>query len=348
MLSIKALSKKIGSFALKEVSFSVDTGGYFVLLGMSGSGKTMLLEIIAGIRKPDSGQIFIDGQDMTDVRANKRGIGLVFQDNVIFPHLNVKKNIAYPLVGKGFTKSDIHSRVLKWAETINITNLLDRKPAGLSGGEIRRVALARTLAMEPRILLLDEPLSSLDVLIQYDMMQLLKKLNLSGQTIIHVTHDYNEAFSLGNKLAVINNGIIEQTGTPAEVFIKPASRFVAALAGIRNYYSCIESESIGELTRLTIKEGIRLFSSEPCQSSGSFFIREDEILISEADDLSEINIFEGIVKDVIPSPDFYSIAVDAGITFFVRINYENMKSMKIIPEQSVRIKIPPKSIKPVG
>ena len=347
MLEVEKISKKAGDFSLKDISFTVSPGEYFVLLGVSGAGKTMLLDIIAGLRRQDSGRILIDGFDISHVRANKRGTGLVFQDNTVFPHLNVHRNIAYPLVGKGFTKSEIRTRVQKWAETIDIVHLLDRKPASLSGGELRRVAIARTLAMEPRFLLLDEPLSSLDVLIQYDMMRLLKKLHQSGQTIIHVTHDYNEAYTLADTLAIINSGRVEQTGPPAEVFQHPASRFVSVLAGIRNFFSGVALKKCDGLWRHTIKEGLEIYSSEPCSEGCSIFIRENEMKLIQPGEPAGINIFEGVITDIIPSPGFYTVVVDAGVNFFVRVANEDMKTMNLQGGESVRIKINPGSVRPV-
>jgi len=347
MLEVENISKKAGDFSLKDVSFKVSSGEYFVLLGVSGAGKTMLLDIIAGLRRQDSGRIVVDGDDITHVRVNKRGTGLVFQDNTVFPHLNVQRNIAYPLVGKGFPKSEIHARVLKWAETIDIVHLLHRKPASLSGGELRRVAIARTLAMEPRFLLLDEPLSSLDVLIQYDMMRLLKKLHNSGQTIIHVTHDYNEAYTLADTLAIINSGRVEQTGPPAEVFQHPASRFVSVLAGIRNFFTGIETKKINELWCHTIKEGLNIYSSETCVQGSSIFIREDEIKFLQPGDPADVNFFDGIITDIIPSPEFYTVVVDAGANFFARVTNEDMKTMNIHSGDRARIKIDPNAVKPV-
>jgi len=347
MLEVQKISKKAGDFSLKDISFTVSSGEYFVLLGVSGAGKTMLLDIIAGLRRQDSGRILVDGDDITHVRANKRGTGLVFQDNTVFPHLNVHRNIAYSLVGKGFTKSEIHERVVKWAETIDIVHLLDRKPASLSGGELRRVAIARTLAMEPRFLLLDEPLSSLDVLIQYDMMRLLKKLHNSGQTIIHVTHDYNEAYTLADTLAIINSGRVEQTGPPAEVFQHPASRFVSVLAGIRNFFTSAALKKCDGLWCHTIKEGLEIYSSEPCSEGCSIFIREDEIKFLQPGEPAGINVFDGVITDVIPSPDFYSVVVDAGANFFVRVDIEDMKTMNLHIGDRTSIKINPSAVRPV-
>ncbi|MCK9612673.1 MAG: ATP-binding cassette domain-containing protein [Bacteroidales bacterium] len=347
MLELRNISKRIGDFVLEDISFNVSKGDYFVLLGVSGAGKTMLLEIIAGLRNTDKGNIILDGLDITNIRANKRGVGLVFQDSAIFPHLNVAKNIAYSLHGKGLTKAEIQSRVIKWAETVNIENLLERQSNGLSGGEKRRVALARTLAMEPDILLLDEPLSSLDVLLQYDMIRLLKQINTSGKTIMHVTHDYNEAYSLARTLAIINSGKIEQLGLPEEIFKNPYSKFVSAMTGIRNFFVCHEIQNAGKLYKIRIKEGLSVFSSEYCAPGNPFFIREDEISFTNQDINIEENIIEGIITDIFPSPEFYSVVVDAGVNFYVRVKKQDMKLLSVNIGGKIRVQILPEVVIPV-
>ncbi|HNZ41907.1 MAG TPA: ABC transporter ATP-binding protein [Bacteroidales bacterium] len=347
MLEVQKISKKAGDFSLKDISFTVSSGEYFVLLGESGAGKTMLLEIIAGLRKADSGSIILDHQDITRVKPNKRGVGLVFQDGAVFPHLTVEKNIAYSLHGRGLSAAETLARVRTLAGHMNIDSLLHRKPQSLSGGELRRVALARTLAMEPAVLLLDEPLSSLDILIHYDMIRLLKKLHESGQTIIHVTHDYNEAYSLADTLAIINAGKIEQAGTPNEVFNKPASRFVSAMTGIRNFFTSSQIIKNGDLYQLTLKEGIPLYSSLPVRENGSVFVREEEVKLSREQGNEDINIFEGTVTDIIPSPGYLSLVVDAGIVFFARINSVESTEMKVRIGEKVRMKISPEAVIPV-
>jgi ABC-type sugar transport system ATPase subunit len=344
MLEVKNISKRVGGFSIQDVSFRVSAGEYFVLLGVSGAGKTMLLEIIAGLRMPDSGSIFFDGCDITRIRTNKRNIGLVFQDNTVFPHLNVFHNIAYPLSGKGLTKQQISSFVLKWSEMLAIEHLLDRKTTGLSGGELRRVAIARTLAMEPRILLLDEPLSSLDILKQYEMIGLLKKLNIGGQTIIHVTHDSREAYTLANTLTIIDAGKVQQTGSPDMVFARPANRFVAAFAGVRNFYEVKDIKQAGDLFCYTVAEDVNLFSLKPGSGGCSIFIKEDAIHFVVQDEPPAINVFDGLVKDIIPSPDYCTIMIDAGVEFFVRKPDEVIKNERIRPGSKVRIKIQPEFV----
>jgi len=208
MLRTEKLSKRLGSFCLREISLEVARGEYYVLLGRSGAGKTQLLELICGLTLPRSGRVFLEGEDITYKKVQERGIGLVFQDLALFPHYSVKDNIMYPLRIKGLSLKERVDRVQRAAEEMNITDLLLRKPDTLSGGEKQRVALARTLVTEPRMLLLDEPMASVDASLKDNIRRLLRRLNRNGMTIVHVTHDFGEAVSLASRVGVMHNGRI--------------------------------------------------------------------------------------------------------------------------------------------
>ena len=236
MLRLTNINRRLGDFALKEINLEVSDGQYYVLLGRSGSGKTQLLELIAGLEHPDTGSIVLDEKDITRQRIQDRKVGIVFQDYAVFPHMTVFGNIAYPLKVRKEDKKFIAEKVEKAATAMNIKHLLDRNTEKLSGGELQRVALARTLITSPRLLLLDEPLSSLDTSLKDDLKRLLRNLNRSGQTIIHVTHDYSDAISLAKRVGVIHNGRIIQEGSVDEVFKNPSNRFVARYAGIKNFF----------------------------------------------------------------------------------------------------------------
>jgi len=254
MLKLDKIHRKIGNFSLNNIHLEVDEGDYFMLLGNSGAGKTILLEIIAGLVNPDSGLVYIDGENITQTDIHKRGVGLVYQDQSLFPHLSVYDNIAYPLKSKGENKEKIKQQVERLATDTEILHLLKRNPATLSGGEIQRVAIARTLASKPKVLLLDEPLSSLDVQLKKEMSALLRKINRKGQTIVHVTHDYEEAISLANKIGIIENNTIIQVGSPYEVFHHPQSKFVASFIGIKNFYR-------GEIISKELKDSLKVFQT---------------------------------------------------------------------------------------
>ena len=235
MLLLQNIHLKLGAFCLKDLSLHVNRGEYMVILGPTGTGKTVLLETVAGIHTVRDGKIFIHGQDVTWLPPEKRQIGIVFQDYALFPHMTVRKNITFGLGLKGKSKKKTEKAVRKIADFLDINDILDRRPGNLSGGEKQRVALARALALEPYILLLDEPLSALDHQTQDRLKYELKRIHQeTGITIVHVTHDLTEAFFLADHMAVMKDGHILQQDTPSNIVKEPKSRTVARLVGIKN------------------------------------------------------------------------------------------------------------------
>ncbi|ADG14027.1 ABC transporter related protein [Methanocaldococcus infernus ME] len=226
MITIKNLSKRWKEFQLKDISFSLDKE-YCIILGPSGSGKSVLLKCIAGILKPDEGNIFLEGEEITNKAPEDRNIGYVPQNYALFPHLNVYKNIAYGLTIKKVDKLKIERKVREIAEFLNIAHLLDREPKSLSGGEQQRVALARALVLEPKLLLLDEPTSSLDISIKEEIIKELSKIEIA---VIHVTHDLVEARSLAEKLGIFIDGKLLEFGDK-KILDKPKNRKVAKFLG---------------------------------------------------------------------------------------------------------------------
>ncbi len=218
--------------AVDGISFHVKDGEFVALLGPSGCGKTTTLLTLAGIYKPTSGEIWFDDQLMNDVPPRYRGVGMVFQNYALYPHMNVYENIAFPLKAKGIKSSEIDIIVREIAKKLFIEQLLDRKPSQISGGQQQRVALARALVKEPRVLLFDEPLSNLDAKLRMMMRAEIKKLQENlGITSIYVTHDQAEAMTMASRIAVFNKGKIVQYGTPDEVYNHPNSIFVATFMG---------------------------------------------------------------------------------------------------------------------
>ncbi|MGC8494930.1 MAG: ABC transporter ATP-binding protein, partial [Syntrophobacteraceae bacterium] len=235
MLRLEELSLKLGNFSLRDIDLRVEPGTYLALLGSTGTGKTVLLETIAGVHTPDRGRIYIKGQDATNLAPEKRRLGIVYQDYALFPHLTVFDNIGFGLRLKGRPGREIKKAVEGMAAFLEIDSLLERRPGRLSGGERQRTALARALVMEPYVLLLDEPLSALDRSTRNRIRNELKRVHKElGVTIIHITHDVAEAFLLSDRLAVMKNGRILQEGAPEEMCRRPASRSVAELTGIEN------------------------------------------------------------------------------------------------------------------
>jgi len=221
--------------AVDHVSFEVADGEFFAMLGPSGSGKTTSLRLIAGFEKPTSGYIMIHGAQTDNIPPYERNVNTVFQDYALFPHMTVLKNIAYGLMVKGVKKKVYHQKANEMLDIVKLGNLGSRFPSQLSGGQRQRVALARALINEPRVLLLDEPLGALDLKLRKQMQVELKALQRQvGITFIYVTHDQDEALSMSDRLAVFNEGRIEQIGAPGEIYEYPASEFVADFVGDAN------------------------------------------------------------------------------------------------------------------
>ncbi len=227
------VTKEFGDFsALTDVTIHVDEGSLTALLGPSGSGKSTLLRIIAGLEAPDRGRVLIDGQDVTTVRPQDRGIGFVFQHYAAFQHMSVRDNVAFGLRIRKRPKSEVKSRVDELLELVGLTAWGGQRPAQLSGGQRQRMALARALAVQPEVLLLDEPFGALDANVRTELRQWLRRLHdEQGVTTVLVTHDQEEAMEVADTIAVMHEGKIEQTGTPSDVYDAPANDFVMGFLG---------------------------------------------------------------------------------------------------------------------
>lgn len=224
--------------AVKDLDLSIARGELVALLGPSGCGKTTTMRSIAGLLAPTSGRITLDATDITRVSANKRNVGLVFQSYALFPHLTVYENVAFGLRLKGIAGQDLDTKVNAGIKSVGLANFASRKPAELSGGQQQRVALARSMVMEPKVLLLDEPLSNLDARLRLEMRAELQRVQKeTGVTMIFVTHDQIEALALADRIVVMLDGAIEQIGTPEEIYNKPVSAFVADFVGFENVFA---------------------------------------------------------------------------------------------------------------
>jgi putative spermidine/putrescine transport system ATP-binding protein len=221
--------------AVGGVDLDIAAGEFFTLLGPSGSGKTTTLRVIAGFERPDAGRVELQGVDVTRVAPSQRAVNTVFQDYALFPHMTIAENVGYGLRVKGMGRKERKERVAAVLERVRLPGLGVRKPVQLSGGQRQRVALARAIVNEPPVLLLDEPLGALDLKLRQEMQIFLKALQQDlGITFVYVTHDQEEALTMSDRLAVFNNGGIEQIGTPAEVYEHPESEFVAGFVGVSN------------------------------------------------------------------------------------------------------------------
>lgn len=232
-LTIDNVHRNFGSVeALKGVSFAVEQGEFFCLLGASSAGKTTTLRAISGLEELAQGLVTFDGQDMTNAPVQGRGMSMIFQTFALYPHLNIRSNLSYPLVRDGVDKQQIKQRVGEVSELLRITHTLDRKPNTLSGGEQQRVAIGRAIVRQPKLLLLDEPLTNLDAKLRHEMRAEFKRLHRElGMTMLYATPDQLEALTMGQRIALLHNGRIVETGTPRDLYAKPSQTFVATMVG---------------------------------------------------------------------------------------------------------------------
>ncbi|UXD21656.1 spermidine/putrescine ABC transporter ATP-binding protein [Ignicoccus pacificus DSM 13166] len=255
---IRDLRKKLGkNEILKGINLEIRSGEFFAILGPSGSGKTTLLRLIAGFEVPDSGQILFDDKDVTYLRPDERGVAMVFQNWALWPHMTVYENVAYGLKIKKLPKEEIDKKV-RWAlELLGLEGMENRYPHQLSGGQQQRVALARALVVEPKVLLLDEPLSNLDARLRLKLRGEIRKLQKElGITAIYVTHDQEEALAIADRLALLRNGRIEESGTPEEIYQNPKKLFTAIFIGKTSYAKGVVEEVDGDKAKVRVGENL--------------------------------------------------------------------------------------------
>lgn len=329
MIDLRSVSYTAGGFSLKDIDLRVADGETLVVLGPTGAGKTMLLEVVAGFRTPRAGRIDIDGKDVTYLPPEKRRIGFVYQDYLLFPHMSVFDNIAYGLRMTGKGENEVVRAVRDIAEKVGISHLLSRKPRGLSGGEAQRVALARALAASPRVLLLDEPFAAVDPDTKERLIRETRSLlDRWDIPVIHVTHDQIEASEVADKIAVMNEGRIVQLDTPERVFREPKSEFVAGFVGVRNI---LRGEAVrtskGTLVRVGSAE---LFSSVDMEGSVHVTIRPEDILVSRTRISSSArNSMRGTVRGIVQKGPVIYITVDCGVELTAAITRESLDELAV-------------------
>ncbi|MBN2324861.1 MAG: ABC transporter ATP-binding protein [Spirochaetes bacterium] len=316
MIQLEHLSVDLDEFHLRDVSLSVSENEFFVLMGPTGAGKTVLLEAVAGLVPVQDGRILIGGRDVTHLPPEKRGISIMYQDYALFPHFTVLDNIMYGLHFHRVDKDQRQERKKQLIEQLNLGHLLHRYPATLSGGELQRVALARALIVRPTVLLLDEPLSALDPAFREEIRDALVTLQeRSGVTFIMVTHDFSDALSLAQRACVINNGSIEQTGDIADIFQRPTSRFVADFVGMKNCYQVNFRDTKAVIDGIEIETGRTWW-----RAYGYIAIRPEDVVISKKPlDSSMRNVFEGRIRSVRDKGFFYEAEVLVWNTVFVSL-----------------------------
>ena len=280
-----------GTQAVHETSLSIEKGEFMVFVGPSGCGKSTLLRMVAGLEDISQGEISLDGKVINKIDPSERDVAMVFQNYALYPHMNVYNNLAYGLKNRGIDKTLIREKVIETAELLQISQFLDSKPSLLSGGQRQRVAMGRAIVRNPKIFLFDEPLSNLDALLRIKMRLEIKKLQREmGVTSIFVTHDQVEAMTLADRLAVINNGIIEQLGTPIEIYNNPQSIFVAGFIGSpqMNFLDAELKNNVLKTASFTIPNFISNFNGEVILG-----IRPEHFLPSNK---GEINISVDLVE----------------------------------------------------
>ena len=331
LLEIRGVSKKFGDFiAVNNVDLDIYQGELFCLLGGSGCGKTTLLRMLAGFEKPSSGQILIDGQDMSDVPPYKRPTNMMFQNYALFPHMTVEKNIAFGLEQDGIAKTEISDKIDSILKLVELQDYKKRRPQQLSGGQRQRVALARALVKQPKLLLLDEPLGALDKKLreqtQFELMNIQDKV---GVTFVVVTHDQEEAMTLSTRIAVMDRGRFIQTGTPTEIYEYPRDRFVADFIGSANILDGKVVSNLEGMIEVSTYLGKFSFKSNSNISEGSNLfvgLRPEKISISKATSKSKGTT--GYIDDIgyFGNTSRYKVRLDEGQ--IIDVTAQNQKRPK--------------------
>jgi ABC-type Fe3+/spermidine/putrescine transport system ATPase subunit len=317
-LELKGISKSWRGFKLKNIDLAVENGDYFIILGPTGAGKTLLLETIMGFHKPDKGRIFLDGVDITDIPPEKRNIGYVSQKCILFPHMNVRQNVEFGLKMRGTPKTERTQAVTQVLDVMGLQSMESRSPATLSGGEKQKVALARVLVTEPQTIIFDEPLTSIDAEAARELKLELKRIHKSGKTMVHVTHNQIECFSLGNKIAVMNSGEIVQTAKPKELFVTPGNKFVARFLGYENIFDAKLVEKQGSVSVVNVDD-IKLKVSETIDTPEcTVAVRPEDVNLSSSPKRNGAkNVLEGTVIEFVDQGPTVSVIVDVGLSFSV-------------------------------
>jgi spermidine/putrescine transport system ATP-binding protein len=302
---LERVSKRFGEFtAVDDVSFVIGEGEFFSMLGPSGCGKTTTLRMIAGFEEPSVGRILLRGQDVTSVPPAKRNVNMVFQAYALFPHMTIEENVAFGLRVKRVARAEIRERVAASLRSVRLEGMEKRKPGQLSGGQQQRVALARALVNRPAALLLDEPLGALDLKLRKQMQLELKEIQeRTSTTFVYVTHDQEEALTMSDRIAVMNDGVVEQIGSPREIYEHPASAFVAGFIGTSNLVHLRVDRRDGDLVVMDLGEGERILAPAPDESHPGetleLTVRPEKIKLAAGAVGDRASHVGGAVRDVV-------------------------------------------------
>ncbi len=368
MLEVKNLSIRLGEFDLRDISFEVHNGEYFVLLGPTGTGKTVLIECIAGLHQPKTGRIILNGRDVTELAPEERGIAYVPQDYALFPNLTAFENIAFGLRVRKLPDTEVRAKAMELAEWLGITYLLDRLPLTLSGGEKQRVALARALAVDPKILLLDEPLAAVDEQTRERLCRELKTIQRqTGATFLHVSHNFEETLAVADRIGVMNFtegtddegkgvrlriGRLLQVGTPEEIFYRPASEFVAQFTRAENIWrgevrgqtaDWVHVWLNGAVLWVQLPEGERVFKGEV-----TLIIRPERVKLVPAkiQPNEQMNLLHGEVIAMTDKGAMWRVEVETeiGINVVALLSKREAEQLGLVLGQPVAVILKPSFI----
>jgi len=322
MINVKGLNLRLPGFNLRDIDLNVGRGGFFALIGPTGAGKTLVLEAITGLVKPFSGRIHINGREVTGLPPEKRGVGIVYQDCALFPHLKVRANISYGLRYHRSEMPAAEKRLPELAARLGLERILDRGVENLSGGERQRVALARALLVNPKVLLLDEPLSALDPNFREDIRSMLGQIHREmGLTCLMVTHDFAEVFVLAQEAAVISQGRLEQTGSVQDIFERPSTPFVAEFVGMKNVFP---ARFTGQAA--LVEDVAFQIEARPAPGQGYLAIRPENVSLSRRTlEVAHRNAWPGQVLGL----------ADRGIWYEIEVRIKGLSLKSFLPKSSL-------------
>jgi len=361
MIGLDDLTVRAGGFTLGPLALRVEPGEYFVLLGPSGAGKTVLLETVAGLRSAAAGRVLLGGVDAAGTPPEHRDVGFVYQDALLFPHLDVAGNIGFalrPPTAVRWVRGAVTPRrraahlpdVCQAAELLGVTSLLRRSPRTLSGGERQRVALARALARRPRVLLLDEPLSALDPDAREELQTTLRELHARIQTtVVHVTHSLEEATALGQRCALLAGGRVQQVGRPADLITAPRTAFVARFTGGRNLYDAVATPK-PEGCDVELGAGFRLRSTTHASGPVQVLVRPEDVQLCPAtadvaSGRADSAGHSGVVRELVGQGAFVRVVIDLPLPLTAVLSLGACEDLALVPGRPVDVRIPPAAVR---
>jgi molybdopterin-binding protein len=332
VLRIESLTITLGEFTVRDVSLEIRPDEYFIILGPTGAGKTVLLETIAGIHVPDAGKIFLGDREITATEPRLRNIGMVYQDYMLFPHLTVEENIAFGLKLRKVSREEQHALVNEMYALLEIGHLARRYPGSLSGGEQQRVALARALVLKPEILLLDEPMSALDGRTRERMRRELSRIRkLTGTTIVQITHHFDEVFALADRIAIMREGQIIQVGETTEVFLHPSNTFIAEFLGIGNIIRGTATKA-GNIFQVIPEKGPVFFTASGMAGEVVATLHAEDVILSQEPFASSArNCLAGTVLELVPSGSTVRVILDVGFPLMALLTRESCRDLNLQP-----------------